>query len=134
MKNFVFGTSSKAELKTVHPELQKMAKLALEYSPVDFRVIQGVRTAAEQLAAYKSGHSRIKTGGRHQFGCAIDVMAIDPKTGKLTWEPISLYTKIREAFQKASAELKIPLRTLESIGDYGHFELPKSYMPNNWRD
>lgn len=132
-KAFRFGTSSNAELATVHPQLQAMAHRALELSAVDFRVLQGLRTAAQQLAAYKSGHSRIKSGGRHQFGCAIDVIAIDPKTGKVTWTPVSLYTQIRAAFQKASKELSIPLRTLESIGDYGHFELPKSYMPDNWR-
>lgn len=132
-KAFRFGTSSNAELATVHPQLQAMAHRALELSAVDFRVLQGLRTAVQQLAAYKSGHSRIKSGGRHQFGCAIDVIAIDPKTGKVTWTPVSLYTQIRAAFQKASKELSIPLRTLESIGDYGHFELPKSYMPDNWR-
>lgn len=131
-KAFHFGTSSRAELATVHPQLQVMAQRALELSPVDFRVVQGIRTAAEQLAAYRSGHSRIKSGGRHQFGCAIDVMAISPQTGKLTWTPKALYTQIRMAFQKASKELGIPLRTLESIGDLGHFELPRSYMPNDW--
>jgi hypothetical protein len=76
---FRFGTGSRAELATVHPQLQAMAHRALELSPVDFRVLQGIRTAAEQLAAYKSGHSKIRSGGRHQFGCAIDVIAIDPE-------------------------------------------------------
>lgn len=131
-KAFAFGTGSSAELATVHPQLQAMARRALELSSIDFRVLQGIRTAAEQLAAFKSGHSKIKSGGRHQFGCAIDVIAINPKTGKEAWKPISLYTQIRGAFQKASKELGVPLRTLESIGDYGHFELPKSYMPDMW--
>lgn len=130
---FKFGTSSLAEIKTVHPELQKLCYQALAISTVDFRILQGIRTAAEQLAAYKGGFSKIKSGGRHQFGCAIDFMVVDPATGKFTFGKPALYAKVRAAFYQASKDLKIPIRTLEKIGDLGHIELPKSYMPDNWK-
>jgi peptidoglycan L-alanyl-D-glutamate endopeptidase CwlK len=130
---FKFGTSSLAEIKTVHPLLQKLCYRALALSPVDFRILQGIRTAAEQLAAYKAGYSRIKSGGRHQVGCAVDFMVVDPATGKFTFSKPSLYAKVRAAFYAASAEMKIPIRTLEKIGDLGHIELTKSFMPDNWK-
>lgn len=129
---FHFGSHSRGQLAQVHPELQRLAQRALELSPVDFFVWQGRRTAAQQLAYFKAGKSKIRSGGRHQFGCAIDVIAIDPATGALVYKPIILYTQIRTAFQKAAKELNIPLRTLEQIGDYGHFELPKAVIPDNW--
>lgn len=130
---FVFGTSSKAELATVHPLLQKLAPRALALSPVDFRILQGIRTAAEQLAAYQGGFSKIKSGGRHQFGCAIDFAVIDPATNKITFGKPKLYAQVRAAFYAAAKEQGIPIRTLESIGDLGHIELPKRYMPDDWK-
>lgn len=130
---FRFGTSSQAEIATVHPQLQALCRRALELSPVDFRILQGIRTAAEQLAAYKGGFSKIKSGGRHQFGCAIDFMVVDPATGKFTFGKPTLYAEVRAAFYAASKEKGIPIRTLESIGDLGHVELPKKYMPDNWK-
>lgn len=131
--SFKFGTSSLAELATVHPDLIKLCNLALRLSTIDFRILQGIRTAAEQLAAYNAGYSQIKSGGRHQFGCAIDFMVIDPATGKYTFGKPALYAKVRAAFKAAAAQLKVPIRTLESIGDLGHIELPKSSVPDNWK-
>lgn len=136
MKEFVFGTSSKAELKTVHPNLVKLSNRALELSPIDFRILQGIRTFEEQLKAFKGGFSRIdprKSKGRHMVGCAIDFIVIDPATGKITWAKPKLWAQVREAYKAASKELKIPIRTLEHIGDLGHVELPKASVPDDWK-
>lgn len=130
--SFHYGTGSLAEIATVHPLLQRLCFRAIELSKVDFRILQGIRTAAEQLAAFKGGFSKIRSGGRHQFGCAIDFMVLDPLTGKGTFGQPALYAKVRDAFYTASKEMKIPIRTLEHIGDLGHVELPKSFMPDNW--
>jgi peptidoglycan L-alanyl-D-glutamate endopeptidase CwlK len=133
---FVFGTSSKAELKTVHPDLVKLSNRALALSTVDFRILQGIRTFDEQLKAFEGGFSKIdprKTKGRHMVGCAVDFIVIDPDTNKITWGKPKLWAKVREAYYQASKELGIPIRTLEKIGDLGHVELPKSHMPDNWK-
>lgn len=134
-KAFVFGTSSRAELATVHFKLQTLAHLALELSPIDFRILQGIRTFDEQLKAFKGGFSKIdprKSKGRHMVGCAIDFAVFDPKTGKITFEHPERYATVRAAFYAASKQTGIPIRTLEKIGDLGHVELPKSYMPDGW--
>ena len=133
---YKYGTSSKAELKTVHPDLQKVAVRALVLSVVDFRILQGIRSFADQLKAFQGGFSKIdprKQKGRHMVGCAIDFMVWDAATGKFTFGKPSLYAKVREAFWAASKELKIPIRTLEKIGDLGHVELLKSVYPNDWK-
>lgn len=133
---FVFGKSSRAELSTVHPDLVKLSNRALALSSVDFRILQGIRTFEEQLRAYKGGFSKIdprKSKGRHMVGCAIDFMVWDATTGKFTFSKPKLYAAVRAAYAAASKELKIPIRTLEKIGDLGHIELPRSYMPDNWK-
>lgn len=127
-----FTAGSLTQIATVHPKLQALCHRALVLSPVDFKILQGMRTAAQQLKAYQGGFSKIKSGGRHQFGCAVDFMVKDPATGKFTFSKPPLYAKVREAFKAASKELGTPIRTLEHIGDLGHIELPKSYMPDNW--
>lgn len=134
-KAFRFGTSSRAELATVHFDLQRLSHLALELSPIDFRILQGIRTFEEQLRAFKGGFSKIdprKSKGRHMVGCAIDFAVFDPKTGKLTFAYPERYAQVRAAYGQASKQLGIPIRTLEKIGDLGHVELPKAYMPDNW--
>lgn len=134
-KAFRFGTSSRAELATVHFDLQKLSHLALELSPIDFRILQGIRTFDEQLRAFKGGFSKIdprKTKGRHMVGAAIDFVIFDPKTGKLSFGFPERFATVRAAYHAASKQLGIPIRTLEKIGDLGHVELPKSYMPDGW--
>lgn len=136
MKDFVFGTSSKAEIATVHPDLQKVCVKALELAPVDFRVLQGIRTFDEQLKAFKGGFSKIdprKSKGRHMVGCAIDFVVFDRLTGKITFEDVGRFRLVREAFHAAAKALNIPIRTLESIGDLGHVELLKAKYPDDWK-
>src|SRR3990167_3520684 len=114
MKEYIFGVSSKAELKTVHPNLQQLCFKALELSRVDFRILKGISSAADQNKAFRLGFSQIdgyKKVGRHQVGCAIDFMVLDPKTGKFTFGKSVLYARVREAFYAASKILKIPIRT-----------------------
>lgn len=131
-----WSDASLSAMTGIHPDLRKLADAALVRSKVDFKVVEGLRSAAKQLAAYKAGKSKIKSGGRHQFGCAIDVIAIDPVTHKPTYvTSTGLYKKIEAAFAEASAATGIVHRWggTFSFGDYGHFELPKKKYPDNWK-
>lgn len=134
-EKFVWGERSQAELATVHPQLRLLSNLALKKSKIDFAILQGIRSESEQLKAYLGGFSKIdprKRKGRHQVGCAIDFIVMGPN-GKPTFQYPARYASVRAAYAEASKELKIPIRTLEQIGDLGHVELPKAYMPDNWK-
>lgn len=124
---FKFGTASKAKLAKVHPDLRKVAERAIAISPRDFTIVQGLRTAAQQLAAFKAGKSQIKSGGRHQYGYAIDFCVLDLDTNGLAWNDIKGFQQVWLAFQQAGKDLKVPLRWggTFSFGDFGHVELPK---------
>lgn len=83
-----------------------LAHLSLCRSTVDFAVIDGLRTAAEQEAAFLSGHSKIRSGGTHQEGRAIDI--VPWVGGKINWNDV-YYIDLAAAFQKASRQLEIPV-------------------------
>lgn len=53
-----FGASSKIALATCHPELQKLANLAIQY--VDFAILEGYRNKERQDADYAKGVSKLK--------------------------------------------------------------------------
>lgn len=52
-----FGKRSLDSLKGVHPDLIKLMKEAIKDTPVDFTIVQGVRTASEQKALYAKGRT-----------------------------------------------------------------------------
>ena len=57
MKHHKFGKTSAERLKTCHPDLIKIMTLALEFSPVDFSITCGHRTAKEQQRLYQQGRT-----------------------------------------------------------------------------
>jgi len=90
-----FGKRSIQKLSTVEEELQQVMIESLAYSPVDFGIISGKRSAEEQKKIFLSGASQrdgyIKIS-KHQGGLAIDFACYEK--GKLTWESKYYYTVI----------------------------------------
>jgi len=136
---FKFSQRSLKTLNTVHPDLQKIVKLALELSEVDFGVTQGNRTQADQDELYAQG--RTKPGqkvtwtrnSRHIGGYAVDLLPYI--NGKAEWDnngKLGLWPKINEAMQKASKQLKIPIiwgGSWQQTPDRPHFELDRKTYP-----
>lgn len=130
MADFRFSQRSRDNLAGVHPHLAMVALRALQLTEVDFVVIEGVRTLERQKELVASKASRT-LDSRHLTGHAVDVMALDPKTGKGSWE-VALYRDIAAAFKRASSELKIPIiwgGDWKYFHDGPHFELYKGAYP-----
>lgn len=143
---FVFGKRSESNLVGVAPDLVKVARLALIISNVDFAVREGVRTAERQKVLYaqgrtapgdivtwtlKSRHIPDKTG----FGNALDLVPINPATGKLDWDFAEGFQEVAEAMKAAAARLDVEIRWgadwdrdgiahEKGESDSPHFELP----------
>jgi len=83
LSGFTFGRSSERELIGVKPELVKVVRECLLYSPVDFAVFDGLRTKAEQLAMVESGASKTMNS-RHLTGDAVDLVPVI--SGRLRWD------------------------------------------------
>ena len=103
---FYLSKKSLSILETVNPPLQEVTQLAIKKSRVDFGVICGVRTMAEQQALVDSGASKTMKS-KHLEGNAVDVMAYVGTRG--SWE-ITLYDDIADAFKAAAVELDIGIR------------------------
>ena len=125
--SFWFGLRSQANLLGVHPDLVKIAYRALELSPVDFTVTEGLRTASRQQELFKL-HKSQTLASRHLTGHALDVAAL--MAGKVTWNWTE-YETIASAFKQAARELDLDIEwggDWQSFRDGPHFQLPyKSY-------
>ena len=102
---FKLSGRSLNKLEVVHPVLVDTVKRAIEVSSVDFGVIYGVRSLAEQKKLYeakrsqtmKSKHLVQEDGYSH----AVDLMAYDGSDP--SWD-IVMYDDIADAMKEASIE------------------------------
>lgn len=104
--SFKLSVRSKGKLKGVHPDLVRVVAKAIQITPVDFGVTQGLRTLEQQRAYVASGASKTMNS-RHLTGHAVDVMAYVGREGR--WD-FGLYIQIAEAFRQAAKIEGVPLR------------------------
>lgn len=125
---FRFSKRSLTNLEGVHHDLVEVAHLALSMSPIDFVVIDGLRTIEEQRILVAKGKSKTMDS-RHLTGHAIDVAAW--MNGTISWD-FGLYEKITDAFDMAAGRLKTPIVCgidWPSFVDAGHIELDRRRYP-----
>ena len=145
---FKFSQNSLARLATVHPDMQRVARRAIELSPVDFSITQGKRTLDEQKRLYGKGRTAAQCRAKgvpaeyarpqdqvvtwtlnsnHLSGNAIDVAPYI--NGKLEYDDngkLGLWPKIAKAFKDAARELGAPIEwggDWTKTKDRPHFEL-----------
>jgi len=106
LSGWSFSRRSLDNLKGVHKDLQALAHRALELSPVDFTIIDGVRTREEQRELVNSGASQTMNS-RHLTGHAIDVAPYVDGAISWDWED---YYPMADAFIQAAKELAIKIR------------------------
>jgi peptidoglycan LD-endopeptidase CwlK len=144
---------SRRNLEGVHPDLVRVVRHMLEESPIDFVVIEGLRTQARQRELVASGASQTMNS-RHLTGHAVDLAAW---VGEIRWD-MGLYYQIASAAQRVSRFAGVPIRwggcwlrldtttktTAQLVAEYvasrraatrkafidgPHFELPASIYP-----
>ena len=93
------------KLEGVHPTMVDTVKRAIELSKVDFGVIYGVRSLAEQKRLYEAGRSQtMKSKHLVQedgYSHAVDLMAYDGSDP--SWD-IVMYDDIADAMKEAALE------------------------------
>ncbi|WP_213354695.1 M15 family metallopeptidase [Citrobacter freundii] len=101
--NFRFSRRSEDNLKGVNPDLVKVIRRALEITPVDFIVIEGLRTQARQKELVATGKSQTMNS-RHLSGNAVDIIPVNT-----TWQ-IKEFIPVLKAVKQAAVEQGIKLR------------------------
>ena len=126
--SFRLSQRSRAALLGVHPDLVAVVEAAIELTPVDFMVTEGLRTAARQAELVRAGASRT-LNSRHLTGHAVDVAAwVD---GQVRWD-WPLYPRIAEAFKAAAKGRGVRLiwgGDWPRLRDGPHFELDREVYP-----
>jgi peptidoglycan L-alanyl-D-glutamate endopeptidase CwlK len=102
---YKLSARSLRNLQGVHPDLVRVVKHAIEDTPVDFVVIEGLRTMSRQQELVKSGASQTMNS-RHITGHAVDLAAY---VGEIRWD-MGLYYQIAATVQKVSRYAGVPIR------------------------
>lgn len=125
---YALGQRSLDRLKGVHPDLQKVVRRAIELTPIDFTITEGLRTLERQKTLLAAGASQTLKS-RHITGHAIDFAAL--VGGEVRWD-WPLYGKIAAAFKAAAKELGVPIiwgGDWVSLRDGPHVELDRKAYP-----
>lgn len=144
---FRLSARSEGRLVGVHPDLVAVVRRAIQITPVDFGVLEGVRSLERQRDLVKRGASQTMNS-RHLTGHAVDLYAWVPneRTGRheVSWETRHYESIAKAMFEAASHEwIKTPDQTYiyvtgtklrwgghwKTFKDLGHFELPRSAYP-----
>jgi len=125
---FKLGKRSIERLQGVHPDLIKVVERAIDLSPVDFTVLEGLRSPERQQTLVASGASQT-LNSRHITGHAVDLGAWVDNQVDWSWP---LYHKIANAMKAAANELGVSIvwgGDWRTFKDGPHFELDRRYYP-----
>ena len=103
--SFKLSSRSLGRLDGVDEKLSNIVKRAIEYTTVDFGVIQGLRSVEEQKELVARGLSKTMKS-KHLEGRAVDLMAY--LNGRGCWE-INVYDEIADAMKRAAIEEDVPV-------------------------
>lgn len=125
---FKLSARSRKRLEGVHPDLMRVVERAIQITPVDFMVTEGLRSVTRQAELKRAGASQTMNS-RHLSGKAVDVAAMIGRDVRWDWP---LYPKIADAFKQAALELGVPIvwgGDWTSLKDGPHFELDRKAYP-----
>lgn len=120
MTRFILGDRSTKNLVGVNADLVKVVKRALELSPVDFTVIEGLRTKERQAELMKQGFTRT-LNSRHIIGEAVDIVPLP-----VDWKNPKPFRLVAEAMKKAANELGVKITwggDWKSFVDLPHYQI-----------
>ena len=125
------SAKSLAKLSGAHPDLQKVIKQAAALSPIDFTILEVVRTVARQKELVAKGASTTMKS-RHipsadGFSHAVDIAPMDG--GQVSWA-WPLYNKLAPIIKQAAKDVGVPIEwggDWRTFKDGPHWQLP-------WKD
>lgn len=128
MSDFFLSEKSLAHLVGVHSDLVKVVKAAIDITPVDFGVLEGVRTLAREKELKHAGASETLRS-RHLTGHAVDLGAYIGR--HITWQP-KFYKMIAASMRASAVDFNVPITwggDWITLKDWGHFELSWKAYP-----
>lgn len=124
-----YSARSLKNLSGIHPDLRRVIDRALKDSPLDFVVIEGLRTKERQKQLVASGASKT-LNSRHLTGHAVDLVPIG-QNGKAAFD-WPLYDRLGPAVKAAAQAEGVEIvwgGDWTSFKDGPHFELDRKVYP-----
>jgi len=112
---FKFSKRSLDRLAGVHPDIVAVLNLAIGRTPIDFTVLEGLRTVERQRQLVREGASKTMNS-RHLSGHAVDIAPL--LDGVVSWD-WPLYHRLAPVMKQAAEELRVDL---EWGGDWRTFK------------
>lgn len=117
-----FGKRSLEQLKTCHPDLQKILIEAIK--DFDFTILEGHRGEERQDELYKEGYSQvIWPASKHN---STPSMAADIAPYPIEWDNIDRFKELARHIKKCALKYNLAVRwggDWLKFKDYPHFEL-----------
>ena len=123
---YAFGSRSLKRLEGIHPDLRRVMDRAIAATDLDFTVLEGMRTLAQQRKLVASGASKTMNS-RHLTGHAVDIAPL--VGGKVSWD-WPLYHRLAPIVKQAALDEGVRIEwggDWRSFKDGPHWQLP-------WRD
>ena len=133
MSQFQLSQRSLTRLIGVHPDLVEIVKLAIQRTTVDFIVVEGVRTLAQQREYVTKGASQtMNSYHRPQadgLGHAVDLAPL--VRGATPWNDWQAFADLAGVVKACAVELGGPVEwggDWKSFKDGPHFQIPRDSM------
>ncbi len=123
-------------LNGIHPDLRRVMDRALKNSPIDFVIIDGLRTIERQRQLVSAGASKTMNS-RHLTGHAVDLVPLLDldRDGKIETSEMFNVPLMRRLHQHIEAAFNAENVKFEWGGDWGwdfpHYELDRGVDPAN---
>ena len=126
--SIVLGQRSLSRLEGVHPDLVRVVKKAAVISPLDFTVLEGLRTLERQKQLSQIGATKT-LNSRHLTGHAVDLAPMIG--GKVSWD-WPLYHRLAKTIKEAAVNENVPIEwggNWRTFKDGPHWQLPCKTYP-----
>jgi peptidoglycan L-alanyl-D-glutamate endopeptidase CwlK len=126
---FQLSQRSLDRLQGVHPDLVRVVKRAIKITPVDFSVVEGVRTLAKQREYFLKGKSKTMNS-RHLTGHAVDLAPW--VNGTIDWTDGAHWDALSRAVKEAALAENVPVEWgggWATFVDKPHWQLPRQAYP-----
>ncbi len=132
MSNFQLSQRSSARLVGVHPDLVDVVKLAITRARVDFTVIEGVRTIAQQRENVAKGVSQTMASYHlpqaDGLSHAVDLAPL--VGGVIPWNDWQAFAELAGLVKACAKELGVPVEwggDWKTLKDGPHFQIPRDW-------
>lgn len=125
---FKFGARSEARFVGVHPDLVRVFRRAITLTPIDFSMLEGLRTLKRQKQLF-AAHATTTMNSRHLTGHAMDAAPVVGGVVRWDWP---LYYKLADVIKEAARIEHVPIEwggDWRRFKDGPHWQLPFGAYP-----